>query len=376
MGRVGALAMLLFLVLAGEIGGFWSWMRAMVDLPQPFSVLAPMQEVTDLPFWRTLAQCGGGSDLYITEYFRVHIHSTLEKDILASILQNPTGRPIIAQMIGQDVEEMRRTTRQLLEHEEVAGVDINLGCPAPVVCSKQAGGGLLRDLEQVNRLLGGLREECGERWFTVKTRVGFASEDEFGGLLEVFAKHAIDMLSVHGRTVKERYQTPVHVDRVRMAVEQLPCPVVANGNVVDVATALGYLEKTGAAGVMIGRGAIRNPWIFGQLKQALEGEEVTAVLREDLLRYVRILWEETARARVDFGKEFDAKKHVHKMKRYLHYILAGLDESLEFRMKRCREKDELFGLLGEYLDNTMEVSSLPPENSKLFCGFRELMSSD
>ena len=75
----------------------------MVDLPQPFSVLAPMQEVTDLPFWRTLAQCGGGSDLYITEYFRVHIHSTLEKDILASVLKNPTGRPIIAQMIGQDV---------------------------------------------------------------------------------------------------------------------------------------------------------------------------------------------------------------------------------------------------------------------------------
>ena len=99
-----------------------------------------------------------------------------------------------------------------------------------------------------------------------------------------------------------------------------------------------------------------------------------AVLRADLLRYVQILWEETARARVDFGKEFDAKKHVHKMKRYLHYILAGLGEELEFRMKRCREKEELFGLLKEFLDNSMEVPSLPPENSKLFCGFRELMS--
>ena len=346
----------------------------MVDLPQPFSVLAPMQEVTDLPFWRTLAQCGGGSDLYITEYFRVHIHSTLEKDILASILQNPTGRPIIAQMIGQDVEEMRRTAGQLLEHEEVAGVDINLGCPAPVVCSKQAGGGLLRDLEQVNRLLGGLREECGERWFTVKTRVGFASEEEFGELLEVFGKHGIDMLSVHGRTVKERYQTPVHVDSVRAAVEQLSCPVVANGNIVDVATGKGYLEKTGAAGVMIGRGAIRNPWIFAQLRQALEGEEVTAIVHSDLLRYVKILWEETARSRVDFGKEFDARKHVHKMKRYLHYVLAGLGEELEFRMKRCQEEEELFSLLEEFLDNATEMPSLPPENSKLFCGFRELMS--
>ena len=63
----------------------------MVDLGQPFSVLAPMQEVTDLPFWRTMAQCGGGADLFVTEYFRVHIHSTLEKDILASILDNPTA---------------------------------------------------------------------------------------------------------------------------------------------------------------------------------------------------------------------------------------------------------------------------------------------
>ena len=114
----------------------------MVNLPHPFTVLAPMQEVTDLPFWRTLAQCGGGPELLVTEYFRVHIHSTLEKDILASVLKNPTGRPVITQMIGRDPVEMRRTARQLLEHDEVAGVDINLGCPAPVVCSKQAGGGL------------------------------------------------------------------------------------------------------------------------------------------------------------------------------------------------------------------------------------------
>ena len=346
----------------------------MVDLPQPFTVLAPMQEVTDLPFWRTLAQCGGGADLYITEYFRVHIHSTLEKNILASVLKNPTGRPIIAQMIGQDVVEMRRTARELLEHEEVAGIDINLGCPAPVVCSKQAGGGLLRDREQVNRLLGGLREECGDRWFTVKTRVGFASEEEFGDLLEVFGRHAIDLLSVHGRTVKERYQTPVHVDVVRAAVESLSCPVVANGNVVDVETGRNYLADSGAAGLMIGRGAIRNPWIFSQLRNSFEGREIGQVTRRDLLDYISILWEETAKARVELGKEFNEKKHVHKMKRYLNYILAGLHEELEFRTKRCREREELFSLLADHLDNGDVMPSLPPENSKLFCGFSELIA--
>ena len=348
----------------------------MVNLAQPFTVLAPMQEVTDLPFWRTLAQCGGGPDLYVTEYFRVHIHSTLEKHILASILKNPSGRPIIAQMIGQDVEEMRRTARQLLVHPEVAGVDINLGCPAPVVCSKNAGGGLLRNLEQVHRLLGGLREECGERLFTVKTRVGFASENEFCDLLEVFARHEIDMLSVHGRTVVERYQTPVHVDAIATAVERLPCPVVANGNIVDVATGVSFLEGSGAAGLMVGRGAIRNPWIFPQLRAAFEGKEVKSVRREDLLKYIEILWEETARARVELGKKFEEKKHVQKMKRYLHYILAGLGEELEFAMRRSREKDELFVLLREHLRSDEVMPALPPENSKLFCGFRELLSTE
>ena len=136
---------------------------------------------------------------------------------------------------------------------------------------------MLKDLEHVNRLLGELREECGERWFTVKTRVGFESEDEFEGLLEVFSKHAIDMLSVHGRTVRERYQTPVHVDAVRTAVERLSCPVVANGNVVDVATGDAYLQQSKAAGLMIGRGAIRNPWIFGQLSSFWAGKEVKEV---------------------------------------------------------------------------------------------------
>ncbi|MFD2303303.1 tRNA dihydrouridine synthase [Roseibacillus ishigakijimensis] len=342
-------------------------------MPRPFTVLAPMQEVTDLPFWRTLAQCGGGADLAITEYFRVHIHSTLEKHILASILRNPTGRPVIAQLIGQDAGEMRRTAGELLNYEEVAGIDINLGCPAPVVCSKQAGGGLLRDRNKIDDLLGHLREVCGSRWFTVKTRVGFASESEFEELLAVFSRHQIDMLSVHGRTVKERYQTPVHTGAVRRAVEALSCPVVANGNVVDVATGRAYLEKTGAAGLMVGRGAIRNPWIFSQLRQSFAGEEVAEVRKRDLLRYLTLLWEETARARLEFKKDFDPGKHVQKMKRYLNYVVSGLGEDLEYRMKRCREQGELFALLRDHLDNEELMPALPPERSKLFCGFSRLL---
>jgi tRNA-dihydrouridine synthase len=104
----------------------------------PVLALAPMQDVTDLPFMRIMKHYGG-PDLYFTEYFRVHVDSNLNKGILSSITENPTGRPIIAQMIGNDIPSLVRTAKELLHHP-VAGIDLNLGCPAPVVYKKCAGG--------------------------------------------------------------------------------------------------------------------------------------------------------------------------------------------------------------------------------------------
>src|SRR5512139_1089119 len=101
-----------------------------------------MQGVTDLPFLRLIATYGG-ADVYFTEYFRVYATSHLEKQVLKSVTENPTGRPIVAQMIGNDIPALVRTARALQRYP-VAAVDLNLGCPAPIVCRKDAGGALLR----------------------------------------------------------------------------------------------------------------------------------------------------------------------------------------------------------------------------------------
>src|ERR1044071_9873479 len=124
--------------------------------PAPILALAPMQDVTDLPFWRLMARYGG-ADVYYTEYFSVHATSTLERWIAESITKNPTGRPAIAQMIGNDIPSLVRSAKQLQELPIVA-VDLNLGCPAPVVYRKCAGGGLLREPKRVDAILGALRE--------------------------------------------------------------------------------------------------------------------------------------------------------------------------------------------------------------------------
>jgi len=206
---------------------------------RPLLALAPMQDVTDLAFLRVMSEYGGGPDYFVTEYFRVHPDSSPEKKILRSITDNKTGRPVYAQMIGMDIGSLVRTSKILLDHP-IAGMDINLGCPAPTVCRKQAGGGLLRNLDQVDRILGALREVCSDKGkeFTVKTRIGYEDAVEFEAILDVFAKHEIDALAIHGRTVRDKYQTPVRDEFVKMAVERMGCPVMANGNVVNVATGI------------------------------------------------------------------------------------------------------------------------------------------
>ena len=337
----------------------------------PILALAPMQDVTDLAFMRVMKHFGG-PDYFVTEYFRVHPDSAPEKKILRSITENKTGIPIFAQMIGMDVPSLVRTSKLLLKHD-ILGMDINLGCPAPTVCRKDAGGGLLRNLDRVDRILGAMREVCSEagKMFTVKTRIGYNDESEFEKILAVFKKHDIDALAIHGRTVKEKYQTPVHDDLVLQAVEEMKCPVIANGNMVNVSTARAYHEKTGAAGLMIGRGAIRSPWIFSQLRASYsEGNEVVKKpSRRDLHEYITLLFAELAVEWIGF----DEPKHVNKMKKYMIYIAQGLDEAFEYEIRRVRSEKDFFRVCDHYLLNDDTLPDLPPENSKLFCGFRELL---
>ena len=195
---------------------------SLLQRPGPVLALAPMQAVTDLPFMR-LIQAYGGADVYYTEYFRVYDHSRLDKHILSSITENPTGRPVIAQMIGNDIPNLVRIARELQEHP-VAGVDLNLGCPAPVVYRKCAGGGLLRQPGRVDAILGALRDAVCRVPFTVKTRLGFDDPGVFDELLPIFARHSLDLLTVHGRTVAEAYRSEVHYDLIARAAEAMPCP--------------------------------------------------------------------------------------------------------------------------------------------------------
>jgi tRNA-dihydrouridine synthase B len=318
----------------------------------PVLALAPMQDVTDLPFLRLMAHYGG-ADLYYTEYFRVHATSHLERPILRSIDENPTGRPIIAQMIGNDIPALVRTARELQQHP-IAAVDLNLGCPAPVVYRKCAGGGLLRDLPRIDAILGALREAITLP-FTVKTRIGFDDADNFDRLLEIFSRHSLDLLTVHGRTVAEMYRSAVHYDLIARAAGRLSCPVLANGNVHSARSAQSVLEATAARGLMIGRGAIRNPWLFHQIRQLQRGEAIFCPRGHDVLRYVRDLFETLK------PEEIREVAHVQKMKKYMNFLGLGVDAEGRFLhdIRRARTESEFFTICEAHLDHDQPMPLEP-----------------
>jgi tRNA-dihydrouridine synthase len=316
----------------------------------PVLALAPMQDVTTLEFMRVVARYGG-PDVYWTEYFRVHGDSRPEKWILDSITKNPTGKPVVAQMIGNDIPALVRTAK-LLQQYPVAAIDLNLGCPAPIVYRKCAGGGLLREPQKIDAILGALRDAVTIP-FTVKTRLGFASPAEFDALLPVFAKHPIDLLTVHARTVAQMYRPGVRYDLIAQAARELRCPVFANGNVHSAEQALALVTETGVRGLMIGRGAIRNPWLFDQIRAQLRGEKIKLPAGRDVLTYIHELWDNE----ITPGVKESAQ--VMRMKKFMNFIGEGVNEKFLHDIRRVPTTADFFRACEDYLDHD-EPMTLEP----------------
>jgi len=327
-----------------------------------------MQDVTDLPFMRVMAHYGA-PDYFFTEFFRVHAQSRPEKHILRSIVENQTGRPVFAQLIGEEITHMVRTVKNLLQYP-IAGIDLNMGCPAPKIYKKNVGGGLLRDPAKIDELIGALRDAV-PGLFSVKMRIGFDSTENYERVLGLINKHGVDLLSVHGRTVKEGYRSDVHYDFIGTAARTVRCPVLANGNVTSADKAAEVLAQTGAAGVMIGRHAIRNPWIFRQTRERLAGgpaslragsaggsvSRPTAAGQEtsppkifqpilaDVREYIARLYRETQTPGIP------EKAHVAKMKKYLNFVGQSVDPEGKFlhEMRRAMTEAELFAVCDAHL---------------------------
>jgi tRNA-dihydrouridine synthase len=204
----------------------------------------------------------------------------------------------------------------------------------------------------VDTILGALRDAVKGR-FTVKTRLGFETPRIFPELLKLLRKHGPDLVAVHTRTVADGYRAPAQHSYVLDAVNALDCPVLANGDINSAAQAATVLNDHKAAGVMIGRGAVRNPWLFRQIRQHLNGEPVFVPRGKEVLEYIRLLWESVT----DISAS--DRSRVQRIKKHMNFVGAGVNLEFLRRVQRANGSEELFGVCEEFLDHDRRMALEP-----------------
>lgn len=301
------------------------------------TALAPMQDVTDLAFMRVLARIGSLPDLFVTAYFRsTPTTCAIAEANLRCIEENETGVPILAQLAGAEAAPLVRDAEHLLQLP-IAGINLNAGCPAPLVNRHGAGAGLLRELSALQSAVQGLRACVPHGCFSVKFRTGWEDAAELPSILDILNAAEPDYAMIHGRTRKALYKPgTVSEEAVQSAVQALNCPVLGNGDICTPEQAQHWLSQVSPAGVMIGRGAVRNPYIFRQIKGG------PAPTPDEMKNYYRILAEETDRI---LHTKRTAAGHCNRMKKYLAYCYADFSPEQEYTLRRCTDIDSMLRIL-------------------------------
>ena len=236
-----------------------------LDLPRPFFVLAPMEDVTDIVF-RQVVKKAGRPDVFFTEFTNSesYCHPEGIKNVRGRLLFAEDEQPIVAHIWGDQPENFRKMSIGMAEMG-FNGVDINMGCPVPNVASRGKGSGLILRPDVASELIEAAK--AGGLPVSVKTRLGYSHVDEWKDWLTHILKQDIANLSIHLRTRKEMSQVPAHWELIpeikTLRDEIAPNTLLTiNGDIPDRQTGLELAEKYGIDGVMIGRGIFTNPFAF------------------------------------------------------------------------------------------------------------------
>ena len=242
-------------------------MKNKIDFSQPLVVLAPLAGYTDLPFRAVVKKFG--ADLTISEMISSNALVYKSEKTRKMIEKSPSEDPYIVQIAGNCKEMVKDAVQILNEIDGIDGIDLNCGCPAPKVFSHGSGSNLLGDLKKLEEILGTVKEYNKKQYTSAKVRIG-VNEKIPVEIAKAVESCGVDFVSVHGRTRAGKYKAPVDYDAIRMMKEAISIPVIANGDIKSYEKAREVLAYTKADGVMIGRAAIGNPWIFYQLKYGIQ----------------------------------------------------------------------------------------------------------
>ena len=287
-------------------------------------ILAPMAGVTDLPF-RLLCKEQGCGLLYseMVSAKAVYYNNKNTKELLRVL---PEERPIALQLFGSEPELMAEQAAKL-EEGPYDIFDINMGCPVPKVVNNHEGSALMKEPQLVWKIVNAMVKAV-DKPVTVKIRKGF--DDTMVNAVEI-AKIIEDAggaaVAVHGRTREQYYSGKADWDIIKQVKEEVSIPVIGNGDIFSAEDGVRMLEYTGCDGIMIGRGARGNPWIFSQLNAYLnEGKVIErptiTELKDMVLRHTDL--------QVKYKGEYIG---IREMRKHIAWYTAGYPNSASLRAK-------------------------------------------
>ena len=297
-------------------------------------ILAPMAGVSDLPFRLLCREMGAGLVCMEMVSAKAIYYNNKNTDTLMEI--HPEEKPVSLQLFGSDPQIISEMAKRI-EERPFAILDINMGCPVPKVVNNGEGSALMKNPKLVEQILSSLVKAV-KKPVTVKIRKGF--DETHANAVEI-AKIAescgVAAVAVHGRTREQYYGGKADWEMIARVKEAVSIPVIGNGDVDNPQAAKALLEQTGCDGVMIGRAAQGNPWIFRDVVSYLDTEEVpapptNAEKRELILRHAAL--------QLQYKGESTGGR---EMRKHLSWYTVGMPNSARFRqaINSMESMDEL-----------------------------------
>lgn len=262
----------------------------------PNTILSPMDGVTDAPFRRLCRVLSGNRmGLLVSEFVPTDGDAVFNLEGHKQLRFFPEERPFGVQIFGRFPDKMADAARKIAVALKPDYIEVNAGCPAPKVAGKGSGSGLLRDLPRLQEILHDVRaalDGCGvDMPLTLKCRIGWDSESiNVLETLRIAEGEGVEMLTVHGRTRLQGYNGLADWDWIGKAAAAAKIPVIGNGDVNSVEVACERIQNYGVSGVAIGRGAMHNPWIFGQIADAWEGKQKRVITAGEALDVFKLYY--------------------------------------------------------------------------------------
>lgn len=288
---------------------------------KPLLALAPMAGYTNQPFRRICKFYG--ADILYSEMASATALSYGGKKTLELLQFGKSERPYVVQLFGNDPKYFRNAARIVTEQIGPDGIDINMGCPAPKVYKTGAGAALFCDQDRalaiIEETLAGTDLPVSIK---IRSRVGKFTAYRF---MKKIKDYPLAAVMVHGRSYEKGFSGPIDFATIRRIKAMVSFPVLANGGINTPEDAKIMLEKTGADGVALARGALKNPWLFREIKEYLETGEyhefTMAEIKEAALLHSRM-------AEEDMGLH-----GMLEMRKYLLWYFRGFENAKEFRRK-------------------------------------------